>query len=549
MPVLRPVRDGAVFKHVQERKESDMTEHTTDTLRDFWKRIPLNLKCCFLTGLFSGILIHAYMLTNKLPNWDDINNMGSYGVGGEFGRWFLKYVHHLDGTWSVPWLSGIFAIVLISLAACMVVAALELTSITGAVLVPLMMLSFPSMCSLFTFMFTADCYAVAILFSCTAVWLLRRFRYGFLPAGVLLVLGMGIYQAYLCLALGLLVIGLFLDFIREEDVKKTFRRGFLTLLLLLASAAAYTLVSRMIFPELDAYNGLNQMGRIDPARLPRLILRAYKRVAEYFILDPYSFVTPFAWGLNLISCLLAAAGVVWGFFHKKMYKKPLSALLYLFLAASIPLAMGSIIIMAPDASLSMLMLYQYCLLYVFLAALLEKGFLGKEAAFPINRKTAGRILGGAVSLLLFLVAYQNFVVTNQAYFRMDIANGRAQVYYNRLMARIEETEGYRHGDPFIVIGEYGLTDTPDLLGDYAIDGDRFDDLSGVAREDGLLTSGVRQNYMRIYIGVEMPHVEPETEEAIKKTKEYQEMPSYPAQGCVKQIDGIWVLKTCEEIYG
>ncbi len=36
----------------------------------------------------------------------------------------------------------------------------------------------------------------------------------------------------------------------------------------------------------------------------------------------------------------------------------------------VPLAMGSIIIMAPDASVSMLMLYQYHILYVFLAALL-----------------------------------------------------------------------------------------------------------------------------------------------------------------------------------
>ena len=186
-----------------------------DTLKILNDKIPFTIKVCFLTGIISGLIMHAYMLTNKLPNWDDINNIGSYAVGTEFGRWFLKYVHLLDGKWSVPWLSGIFAIVLISAAACFVLSALGLKSITSAVLVPLMMLSFPSMCSLFTFLFTADCYAVGILLSCAGVWFIRKYKYGFLPGIVCLVLCMGIYQAYLCLALGILVTGLFLDMLRK----------------------------------------------------------------------------------------------------------------------------------------------------------------------------------------------------------------------------------------------------------------------------------------------------------------------------------------------
>ena len=89
---------------------------------------------------------------------------------------------------------------------------------------------------------------------------------------------------------------------------------------------------------------------------------------------------------------------------------------------------------------------------------------------------------------------------------MDIAYERAYAYYNRIMERIETTEGYQPGDAFALVGEYGLSETPDLLGSYSMDGERFEDLSGVARETGLLTSGVRHNFMKIYIGVEMPDV-------------------------------------------
>ena len=117
------------------------------------------------------------------------------------------------------------------------------------------------------------------------------------------------------------------------------------------------------------------------------------------------------------------------------------------------------------------------------------------------------------------------------------------------MERIEATEGYSPGQPFALIGEYGLSETPDLLGSYSLDGDRFEDLSGVAKETGLLTSGVRHNFMKTYVGVEMPDVSEETVNAIKETEVYKNMPTYPADGCVKQIEGVWVVKTCEETKG
>ena len=141
-----------------------MTQNT-DMIKALVEKIPSRIRLCFCAGMISGILIHAYMFANKLPNWDDINNIGSFGVGSEFGRWFLKYINPLDGVWSVPWIGGLFAVFFLSLSACMVVSALDIRSMSGVVLVPLLMLSFPSVCSMFTFMFTADCYAGGVFFS------------------------------------------------------------------------------------------------------------------------------------------------------------------------------------------------------------------------------------------------------------------------------------------------------------------------------------------------------------------------------------------------
>ena len=59
------------------------------------------------------------------------------------------------GSGAFPGSGGLFAVFFLSLSACMVVSALDIRSLTGIVLVPLMMLSFPSVCSMFTFMFTS----------------------------------------------------------------------------------------------------------------------------------------------------------------------------------------------------------------------------------------------------------------------------------------------------------------------------------------------------------------------------------------------------------
>lgn len=44
-----------------------------DTLKEILLKIPFHIRCCLVSGILWGIITHAYMLTNKLPNWDDIN--------------------------------------------------------------------------------------------------------------------------------------------------------------------------------------------------------------------------------------------------------------------------------------------------------------------------------------------------------------------------------------------------------------------------------------------------------------------------------------------
>lgn len=82
-----------------------------DILEKWKRKMPRHTRICLISGLLIGWLTHFYMFTHKLPNWDDLNNIGAPGSGDYLGRWFLKYIHPLGGKYSIPAVHGFLFVV------------------------------------------------------------------------------------------------------------------------------------------------------------------------------------------------------------------------------------------------------------------------------------------------------------------------------------------------------------------------------------------------------------------------------------------------------
>ena len=82
---------------------------------------------------------------------------------------------------------------------------------------------------------------------------------------------------------------------------------------------------------------------------------------------------------------------------------------------------------------------------------------------------------------------------------------------------------------------------------YAFSTENLREMSGVALENGLITSGVRDNFIKTYVGFDVGETTFEEKKAIMLTSEFADMPVYPTEGCIKKIDGIWVVKLCDTI--
>jgi hypothetical protein len=68
----------------------------------------------------------------------------------------------------------------------------------------------------------------------------------------------------------------------------------------------------------------------------------------------------------------------------------------------------------------------------------------------------------------------------------------------------------------------------------------------VALENGLITSGVRDNFIKTFIGYEVADISWDEKNEIMVSDEFKSMPIYPENGCVQKINDVWVVKMCEQ---
>lgn len=508
------------------------------------------IQLCFISGIIAGLLTHFYMLTHKLPNWDDLHNFATWGGGRSSGRWFLQYIDPLGGRWSIPAVHGVLAIIFLSGAACCITEILELKRKSSVVLVSLVMVTFPSVAGTMYFMFTVHDYTLAVMFMCLSVYVLRRFKYGYVLSVVLIVVSLGTYQSYVSFAIGLMLMSMLTDMLRGKKTgKEILKDGIKCAAVLLVSVVLYMILCRIYLPTIseETYAGVGKMGQLPIQQIPRLIGRCYKRFLEYFLYKPAGYVSPVMQKTNILVCIGVVGLYLYHVITRKLYKVKLINILVVVVAGLIPFAVAFVYFMAPDASYSILMTYAYVLVYVVAIMLMEVVSDSWKAAENVgsNARRVRKVIMLIISLGILLEVYTSYLITNEAYYRSFVAYERTVAFFNRILTNVEQQEGFAYGDKVALLGEFSYVHNPSPIELNSLEDDKFRDMSGVVLENGMITSGIRDNFIRMYLGFALPAVTDAEKEQIMKTAVFQSMPSYPTAGCIKKIGDVWVVKLCD----
>lgn len=528
---------------------------------EVWKEFRANMRkewrCAFWTVFILGLMIHLPVMTGDYPNHDGLASMYFDQNMITSGRWFLTVACGFSSYFALPWVIGLFSLIFLGVGAAALTEFLEIKSEPAVMLISGLLVSFPALASTYAYLFTADGYMLALCLSFLAVTFTKKQEWGFIPGGICLALSMGTYQSYLSFAIVLSMYGVFMILFGENSVKKKvtgiLRYAYMGVL----GVGLYYVVLQILLKvqgkELDTYQGISGMAAGGSLTFVQKLQNIY---SDFFAFTGngkvlYNNMISFA----ALGVFAAASAVLFLrlIVRRGYFKKWYFYLICLAAVLLVPAAFNVVLLISPDVTYHLLMRYQWCLLPIlFLAFLFRFGFLQTELSgqfSPLHRRdkavlkkpsTVCNILAQWAVVVCAAVLVVHYGVTdNIAYANLQKKYEKTYAYCLRLADRMEQTEGYYTGMPVAMTGVQSKENLPvtDITGAVT------DHMIGLSGDYLLYTDTNYQAFMKHYLGVTVELVPDAEMERIYRTKEYQELNSFPAEGSMKVVDGILYIKT------
>ena len=491
-------------------------------------RLPL------LSALACGFLAHAFCFTNKLLNHDEANSLFSKGGTVVSGRWGLGALDSIFPNVSMPWIYGVITIVLLAVSACILVHILGLYSKWTQALTGGFLLTFPSLTGTFGYMFTSSCYGVAFFLAVLTVWLLRRkSRPCRLYALCCMVLSLSIYQAYVSVTAGVLVLVLIKELLEGEPASAVFRKGIAYVVFLMLALGLYFGATQIILKlkHVRMVSYAADSIAFSPLALPANILLAYRAFFGYFREGALGLI-PTVFSRRVHVLLLLCAAVLLFLRLKAIRRDAASALLLSALILMLPLAINCMYLFTSEASIHTLVLYGFVSVYL-LVLMLAEGCLSAPAAGRWAEPFRRCALNG-VAVLSALILMINIYIANESYLTLYLRYENAYAFYTSLIADIKMMPEFTEGTRLAVVG---IWDEPDFYSEHL---DFTNTLTGVTgfKPD----SYSKEAFLRCYLGFTIPFASEAQQAEIAASPEYAEMPVYPYYGSVQKFGDILVVK-------
>ena len=482
-----------------------------------------NNRTPFFTALLVGLLTHGYAFANKLLNHDEIESLFGKGATVTSGRWGLEPVKLLFPDWSMPWIYGLVSLVLIAAAACLMLDALHIRDKALRLVLPALLVSFPSLTGNFCFMFTAAPYAWSFFLTVLAVRLFQKG--GWRGAGVslfILVLALGIYQAYISVAASLFLLIMIRDTLDgDKSVEEIIRFGVKALAMMLAAVAIYygitLLVLRMAGTAFNGYVTENVNGAVS---LPRRVRMAYDAFYYIFSFRNFYLITSEASRYIHIALGILTLGAL-GLLALRS-RSLLRAALLGGLLILLPLSICCMFLIMSRESIHTLVMYGFVSVYLLMGLTAER------------LKGCGGISAGTLlSLPLAVIVLGNAYFANMCYLKMELQYENARAFYTTLAARVQNTEGFDENCVLAILGRQDnlLHSFPEM------DTELF---MGVNRD--LVNIYSRENFIRYYLGLDIPFADEAALEALARDPRVLAMAEYPYDGSVRKIGDMIVVR-------
>ena len=498
------------------------------------KKIRENLFPILAAFLF-GFLAHNFAFTNKLVNHDEVFTLFFKGGSVSLGRWGLDFIDRIFPDYSMPWIYGVITIALLAAAACMILHIFSIRSRLLQVLLAGILVVFPSITGVFSYMFMSCTYSLAILLAATAASLINQDRpWKWCAALVCMIASLSLYQAHIALAASLLVLILIQRLFHESDIKPLVKKGFFFVGFLILSLGLYYMTAK--FMQYWKNVGFNSYAAgnlsFDIRSIPRDIADAYVTFFQY-VTQGYQGLIPTAFSRMVHLLCFAVSGVLLvGWMLRQRGKRLGRFLMLLALIAILPLSSNCLHLFATRDSVHTLVACGFVSIYVLMVIVIQ------ECA-PAMPEGKGRISFRSlalnlITLCLAIIIVVNTYIANESYLNLYLRYENAASFYTSLIADIKMMPEFSKESRLAVVGTFR---------EPAFYYEKFsfsDDITGI---DGFLPDSYsKDKFMEYYMGFPMEFATDEEIRQITATEEYAQMAQYPYYGSMRWFDNILVVK-------
>ena len=521
--------------------KNEFKEHPLDCVQNILRRYITRFDCVlFAVAYIATLLVHLYMFTHKFINHDDIGALytrGDYGIYS--GRWLIAPLTGVTGYLSSSWLNGIVAAAFLAVAVVLIVRIFGVRHRVPAVLMAVCLVSFPVIASTYTYMCGAVPYMFALCAAVCGAWLIRSEKLPLMAVGsIAIALAMGCYQSYFCLAVVILVVTIGLDLLDnrfEGSWKRIFLTGVKYVFFLAVGMVLYFIILKICLHVkhvgLVSYQGLDTMGQLSFDQMIQRIKDAYRGFYNFFTNKENRFHGFFVW-LVAADVIFTLSAIVIKVKKMRTWRSPATMIFLALIIILFPLASGLMYVMVDSstASVHLVMMYPMVMLLLFPAIVLDR--LELPALNAVRwKKSLCAVFAVALLVLQAAIGYECILITNRAYFAMDITYENTYAFYTKLAAKLELQDGYTPETPVAFIGRAKIKE-------YAPPAQ----VMGALNVNSALNMYTVPYFLKYLVASEYKFVSPEQETEISALQEFQEMPVYPAEGSIATINGVIVVK-------
>ncbi|MBP5153088.1 MAG: glucosyltransferase domain-containing protein [Lachnospiraceae bacterium] len=466
------------------------------------------------------------------------------------GRFMQPFLILVRGSIAAPFLISVLALCWLMGSIFLVTDLLKIKSKAALIMTGAVMASGPTfICANASYLPWVDLYCLSLFLSVLGAWLFCKKKYIPTLFGALAIaVSVGIYQSYVCVAIGLLMIRFILDTLDGVKLKDRFLNGLKWLSGFAIGAAVYLAVwkylqhARNIWTA-NTYNGLANIGDYSGLSLFEVIAITYGNVLES-ITKPLTYVTISFSGRNLsvyIGTILAVLGIIGVILtlvilviaNIKRKTGVWDLILQCVLILLYPFGINVVCFLARGME-HPLMSYALVLVPVFEIICTDLAFSDTKD-LPDKKKVTALIprIGGIVIMIsLTLSVWSSCVYGNQTSLKVTLQEKSVDSLMTRIISRIETTEGYIPGVTQVAFsGNFEsnphLTELTDFTGI---------DIYGV-RKTTLSYPGTDYAYLKYFEQTDLNLTRvPDDDERLKNK------PCYPEQGSLFFIDDVLIVK-------